>query len=429
MAPNANAADLRKLNQTAGLHVAHAEDFAESSLDLGSLGGADGLFLKELGVAIVQAAPPEQHALNAAAADDSNRHILAVEPERFVYATGDEWTTSLTGVAPQTFAPTQRAYAQGYRDAMRGCLEMLDRLLGSEEPRTALSTSDASTFDERSLTWGLQVTGAAASRYTGKDISIAVLDTGIDLLHPDFVGRIAGSESFIEGETVQDGRGHGTHCAGTACGSDHPSRLPRYGVAPGANLYVGKVLGDSGRGSDGTLLAGLRWAVRQGCHIVSMSLEKGVLANEPFSPVFEDIAQRALDAGTLIVAAAGNKSQRPFSIRPVSHPANCPSIVAVAALDPGLQVATFSNAGLQTPGGEVDFAGPGVNVLSSWPSPRLYHSLHGTSMATPHVAGLAALWAQARGVRGRDLLTLLRSKARALELPASDVGAGLLLAP
>jgi subtilisin len=426
--PDDFAAGVRLLDNSAGLKIANAEDFSESSVDLGGFGGADGVFLQELGVAIVEAAPPQQQILSSAAADVSNREILAVEPERFVYATED-WTSSLTGPLTAPLSGSQSAYAQGYRDAMRSCIDMLDRLLGTEPLPSTAGAEQATAVDEREFTWGLQAMRADRSRYTGRGVRVAVLDTGVDLEHPDFIGRVAGAESFIEDETVQDGRGHGTHCAGTVCGPARPSRLPRYGVAPDAELYVGKVLSDSGRGSDGTLLAGLRWAVRQGCAIVSMSLEKGVLANEPFSPVFEDIAQRALNAGTLVIAAAGNKSQRPFSVRPVSHPANCPSIVAVAAVDPRFQIAPFSNAGFNESGGKVDFAAPGVNVLSAWPLPRLYHTLHGTSMATPHISGLAALWSEARGSTGRDLLALLRSNTRALSLPASDAGDGLLQAP
>ena len=126
-----------------------------------------------------------------------------------------------------------------------------------------------------------------------------------------------------------------------------------------------------------------------------MSLGARVRVDTPPSVIFEQVGQRALRAGTLIVAAAGNDSNRPFAIDPVSHPANCASIMAVAALDQQLQVARFSNAGLNPQGGQVDLAGPGVAVHSAWPRPDLHNRISGTSMATPHVAGIAALLAEA----------------------------------
>jgi subtilisin len=104
--------------------------------------------------------------------------------------------------------------------------------------------------------------------------------------------------------------------------------------------------------------------------------------------------------------------------------------MAVAALDSGLNVADFSNRGINTNGGQVDIAGPGVAVRSSWPRPTSYHSISGTSMATPHVAGIAALYAEANPtVRGRALLNLLTQGAKRLSLPARDIGAGLVQAP
>ena len=134
--------------------------------------------------------------------------------------------------------------------------------------------------------------------------------------------------------------------------------------------------------------------------------------------------------GTLIVAAAGNDSSRPGLTNPVSHPANCPSIMAVAALDPALAIASFSNRGINPDGGQVDIAAPGVNVFSSWPMPARYRRLQGTSMATPHVAGIAALYAEADpAARGAALWQALAGAARRLSLPGTDVGAGLVQAP
>ena len=121
--------------------------------------------------------------------------------------------------------------------------------------------------------------------------------------HPDLTGRRITAQSFIEGQQVQDGHGHGTHCIGTACGARRPGILPRYGVAYEAEIFAGKVLSNQGSGGDGGILAGIQWAITNGCAIVSMSLGAPVQAGQPFSQVFEQAARRALARGTLIISA------------------------------------------------------------------------------------------------------------------------------
>jgi len=161
-----------------------------------------------------------------------------------------------------------------------------------------------------------------------------------------------------------------------------------------------------------------------------MSLGARVFRGQRFSRTFEMVAQRALLQGTLIVAAAGNDSERRWGIiSPVSHPANCPSIMAVAALTSDLKIAPFSNRGFDLNGGQIDIAGPGVDVFSTWPMPTRYRTISGTSMATPHVAGIAALYAQVSGLTGSALWSMLTQNARRLLIPAVDVGAGLVQAP
>ena len=146
-------------------------------------------------------------------------------------------------------------------------------------------------------------------------------------------------------------------------------------------------------------------------------------AQIPPQPSYTAAGAAALGAGCLIVAAAGNASARPGSINSAGAPANSPTIVSVGALDSSLRVASFSN------GGKVDI-GPGANTFSSWPRPQSHNTISGTSMATPHVAGCAALWAQSNAsLRGIALRAKLTSTARHLPLPATDVGAGLVQAP
>jgi subtilisin family serine protease len=280
-------------------------------------------------------------------------------------------------------------------------------------------------MDETQATWGLQVTNVVQSPYSGRDVKVAVLDTGLNLAHPDFAGRKITSQSFVPGESVEDGYGHGTHCIGTACGPLRPPTLPRYGVAHESEIFVGKVLNDRGSGSDGQILAGINWAVANRCRVVSMSLGALTTVGETFSPIWEGVARQASEAGTLIIAAAGNTG--PFG--PVNRPANCPSIMAIAAVDVRLKVASFS-APARNPDGLVDIAGPGVDVYSTVPMPTRYQTFSGTSMATPHVAGIAALLAEANPEASpAEIWRRLIQTARPLRLPSRRVGAGLVQAP
>lgn len=378
----------------------------ESALSLEQpLEVGQGVVFPDLGVAVVKAAPDQLKSVGAAVARGDTLHIM--EPERFVYAIGD----------------VDLAYLRGYRDAVN---HLFDQLSGAQPGAPDVM----SAADESALSWGLQATNTGNSGFSGKGIRIAVLDTGVDLKHPDFTGRTLDTQSFIDGQTVQDGNGHGTHCCGVASGPRRPQRLPRFAVAPEAELFVGKVLNDAGRGADANIIAGLQWALARKCDIISMSLGAAVAQDQPYSRIFQQIGERALARGSLIVAAAGNDSRRRSGvIAPVSHPANCPSIMAVAAVDRAGAVADFSNGGLRADG-KVDLSAPGVDVVSTWPLPGLYKSLDGTSMATPHVAGIAALFAESSAAaRGSTLWALLLQHARPLAASSRDVGAGLVQAP
>ena len=370
------AAGTRALNRIAGIEVASTADAAGPGVDFQ---GAGGLVLDRLGVAVVDADPDQADALARAATESGP--IAALERERKVHA------------------------------------------ISTEEADTAVAV------DESVFTWGLQAVGAQLSTATGAGIRVAVLDTGFDLVHPDFAGREITTKSFVPGESAQDGHGHGTHCVGTSCGPREPGDGPGYGIASAAEIYAGKVLSDEGSGSDGGILSGIAWAVAHGCSVVSMSLGAATQPGQPFSRTFERVAIRAMAQGTLIVAAAGNESDRRSGrIAPVGHPANCPSILAVGAVDAAEAVAWFS-CGTVDRIGSVDVVGPGVDVLSSWPLPLRHNRISGTSMATPHVAGVAALIAQATGARAWALWARLTQSAVRQPLLSTDVGSGLVQAP
>ncbi|MGH4026238.1 MAG: S8 family peptidase [Pseudonocardiaceae bacterium] len=363
------------LNRFAGLRLAGTPATSGAAADQ-----LDGIMLPELGVAVVTMDPDQAAQLIRATAAPGP--ITIVEPERVVTAIG----------------PAAPAMQPG-------------------------------AIEETRLTWGLQAIGAATSTATGAGVRVAVLDTGLDLNHPDLTGRTVVSKSFVPGQQVQDGHGHGTHCIGTACGPRSPATLPGYGVAFGSQIYAGKVLSNAGSGADGGILEGISWAATNGCRVVSMSLGAPTRPGQPYSQVFEQAARRAMQLGTLIIAAAGNESNRSRGyIAPVSHPANCPSIMAVGAVDVQGRIANFS-CGTVDNIGKVDIAGPGVDVYSSWPMPTRYRRISGTSMATPHVAGVAALIAGQQQVPPDQVWVRLTQTARRLTLPSTDVGAGLVQAP
>jgi subtilisin family serine protease len=369
---------------------------------------------------------------------------MAVEPERIMYA------LNISGQG-QGGSSLPLEYFRGYKDAVNHLYAVL---VGA--PAESVAEAIAAGFaDTAQFTWGLQATRVNQSRFSGRGIRVAVLDTGFDLDHPDFVGRTVVSRSFIAEQEVNDFNGHGTHCIGTALGPQQPAGgVSRYGCAFRGEIFAGKVLSNQGSGADTGILAGINWAITNQCRVISMSLGAAVSPGESFSPIYENVAQRALrsNPGTLIVAAAGNESgilgtnNRLEPPNPVGRPANCPSILAVASVDSNLRISPFSNGGINQNGGGVDIAGPGSAVFSSVPEPfpasvqpsgpgrpwpARYHTISGTSMATPHVAGIAALWLEARGAStsAQALWQLLTANARRLTLLSRDVGAGLVQAP
>lgn len=311
------------------------------------------------------------------------------------------------------------------------------------------------------IAWGVKAVGADTSPLTGKGIVVAVLDTGIDASHPAFAGVQLIQKDFT-GEGNGDQHGHGTHCAGTIFGRKVNGM--RIGIAPGVQkALIGKVLGRNGGGSSDQITKAILWAIDEGANVISMSLGMDYpgwvkqMIDEGHMP--EDLATaRALEdyrantmlfdslsgyvkarghlaQATVIVAAAGNESHR--EIDPdyevmVEPPAVADGIVSVAALGPhngGLDAAPFSNTG-------ANVSGPGVDVISAKPGGGL-QSMSGTSMATPHVAGVAALWAERLQAHGQlnafQLIAQLAGTATTTALTSgfdpTDVGAGLVQCP
>lgn len=404
----------KSLKETAGIkHMLSAADYRDGSVKAEDAEAAEAMYFPALGIAVVSADDDQLQSLMGVAADgDSN--ILAVEPEYVFRA-----------IAEMSQQPYE--YLRGYRDAINHIYdELIGKRIETEDLGIAAAFQDTAQF-----TWGLQATRVNTARFSGQGVRVAVLDTGMDLGHPDFRGRRFTSQSFIPGQTVQDGHSHGTHCIGTSCGPERPaSGVRRYGCAFGASIFPGKVLSDSGSSAGGSVLNGMNWAVTNGCQVISMSL--GADVNQ-VSQAFETAGQRSLQNGCLIVAAAGNNANRASgNFGFVGQPANSSSIMAVAAIDSQLRVANFSaRSSAQTgAGGKVDIAAPGVNIFSSVPVSRGTHAFfNGTSMATPHVAGIAAMWCQSKRRTGLSLWTTIIQNARRIAGDARDIGGGLVQAP
>lgn len=270
--------------------------------------------------------------------------------------------------------------------------------------------------------------GAWARGYRGDGIRVAVLDTGI-ANHPDLL-PISGGISFIPGVVSwNDGHSHGTHCAGIIGARNNFMGV--VGVAPACKLYAVKVLSDTGSGMSSWIIAGMDWAAAQGMHVVSMSL--GGL-NAPML-AYAQAVKRLQDRGTVVVIASGNSGTN-ASFPWVNSPANSiisgipnASPIAVGAIDSSSIIANFSSRGGQTAlWHRVDVVAPGVAVNSTIPGGG-YAPKSGTSMATPHVAGAAALVKQRfPGISPASVRLRLMGTASDLGVGGYDqvYGAGLI---
>jgi subtilisin family serine protease len=329
-------------------------------------------------------------------------------------------------------------------------------------PTKLVKPTGTSTPSATTVAWGIEAVGAKNSSATGAGVKVAVLDTGIDASHPAFAGVNLDQRDF-SGDGNGDVQGHGTHCAGTIFGRDVNGT--RIGVARGVTeAMIGKVLGNSGSGDSAMIFEGIQWAVNGGAKVISMSLGfdfpglvdvlinqhnwpadlatsaalEGYRANlRMFDALMAQVrANEVFNGGVVLVAAAGNESKRELSPDyevSVSIPAAAEGIVSVGALGQstgGFTIANFSNTGPV-------LSGPGVAITSARAGGGLV-DFNGTSMATPHVAGCAALWWEKMAslnipATASNVVAKLRSNASTLGFaPGVDIddrGAGIVRAP
>lgn len=225
------------------------------------------------------------------------------------------------------------------------------------------------------LTWNIDRVDAEKSFGVndGEAVKVGIIDTGIDLFHPDLLANIKGGVSTVWYTTsYKDDNGHGTHVAGIAAALNNDIGV--IGVGPKISLYAIKVLDRRGSGYLSDVIEGIDWAIQNGMRVINMSL--GTSSN---IQSFYDAVLRAYNAGVVIVAAAGNSGGV------VSYPAAYPEVVAVSATDENNNITSWSSRGP-----EVDLAAPGNNIYSTYKGSS-YKTLSGTSMAAPHVSAVAAL--------------------------------------
>lgn len=286
----------------------------------------------------------------------------------------------------------------------------------------------------RSQQYGLDIveSDAAHATATGRGATIAIVDSGVLASHPDLQGgRLLRGYDFVEGDdTPQDGEGHGTHVLGIA-GATEDNATGVASVAPGAKLLPVRVLGDDGSGEVRTVVQGIDYAVAQGADVINLSLASDVPLAGGSDSAFNAAIDRALDAGRVVVAASGNDG-----LPACAQPAGRGRLLCVGSVDQNRQRSLFSNfvgnseaLGIMAPGGSSLL---GRDILSTFNrvDPAFggpYTEIAGTSQATPHVAGVAALLVE-KGLRGQQAAQRLIATATDAGFPGPDpeYGAGIV---
>ena len=388
---------------------------------------------------------------------DLQRNRL-VEP--FSYGTrSSDWREDFGVRPPEPRVDTERTDIRGRNELLRDPEVVA---VTAAMPTRLIAPSDSNAENDEGDAWGIAAVGATDSRYCGDGVQVAVLDTGIDPNHAAFKGINITPEDFTGSGGDGDENGHGTHCCGTIFGRDVGDG--RIGIAKGVNdVLIGKVLDDVGAGSSEMAFRGLQWAAEQGAKVISMSLGfdfPGMVRDRVAQGWPVDLATsaaleayrgnlRMFDAlmamiraweafrpGCVVVAAAGNESKRqidPSYQVAASLPSAAEGVLSVGALartGQGYALAPFSNSFPR-------LCGPGVAIKSACRGGGL-HTMSGTSMACPHVAGVAALWWEASRKAGLPvtaptvvarMLSACRTEMLVPGLDDSDRGVGMVTAP
>ena len=268
--------------------------------------------------------------------------------------------------------------------------------------------------DNRELLWNIDMVGADDAfkeGYSGKGVKVAVLDTGITK-HPDL--DIKGGVSFISTEpTYQDLNGHGTHVAGTIGAKINNGGI--VGVAPNADLYAVKVLGANGKGDVNGIVQGIAWSIENDMDVVNMSLGLPVHV-----PILEYICKLAEQNGVILVGANGNDGNAEGIGENMGYPAMYDSVISVSAVDKNYKRAWFSSTGKRS-----EVSAPGVEIISTYADGKNYAISDGTSMASPHIAGVMAILKEKHPkATNHELRQMLRNYVTDLGEPGHDAWYG-----
>jgi subtilisin len=399
----ATDAGVKSLRARNGFRLTDVREFQNEVFTLGQTGDAEAIIFPAIGVALVGAEAAAARKMRVKTVTSPRSAVQSIDAEYFMFA--DPINTTKIEVNSS--------------DYLKGFVRMtqvIHKDLGMEPGELQEDVNPGVL----GVTWGLTACKVPSSAFGGDRIKIAILGGGFDLGHPEFTGRNIVTNTFV-GQPVTGFGCNETHVAGTACGPEaQAGPISRYGIGFQTDIWIGKVLTNTGSGTQAQVLAGMNWAISNKCQVILVPLGAAI----PVQPSYTAAGAAALAKGCLLLAAPGNSSHRPAIIAPAHAPANSPTIVSVGALDATLHVAEFSA------GGKVDIAAPGVNIFSSCSRPILHATQSGTSMAAAHAAGCAALWAQtSSALRGAALRAKLYDAAKHLLLHASDVGAGLVQAP
>ncbi|MFH1724606.1 MAG: S8 family peptidase [Elusimicrobiota bacterium] len=326
--------------------------------------------------------------------------------------TDNLWIINAVAImAPQTRMQSFEASLLAAAEVKRIDEDFIQNWLVAEAPPAAAGPDILPQEEQGQTTpWGIsRVNASQAWGVTrGAGVKVAVVDTGIDFEHPEL--NVTGGFNAIDPTvSFKDDNGHGSHVAGTIAAIDNDAGV--VGIAPDVQLYGVKVLSASGSGTFADVIEGIQWCAANGMAVANFSLGAS-RGNQSLA----DAVKAAAEAGVAIIAAAGNSG------RSVGFPAAYPEAIAIAASDSSDRVAYFSSRGP-----EVELIAPGVSVNSTWMGGG-YRSISGTSMATPHVAGLAALAVAAQGAHGvEEIRAALTSAATKIpDVPDVQQGSGMI---
>lgn len=345
--------------------------------------------------------------------------------KRWEFSNGNAFTTEMT---EKQFAALQKN--KNLKVSLVDEVTVAADVRAAKKPGTFQPTAE---YPTQQVPWGIKAiynNSSLTSTSGGAGINVAVLDTGVNVNHIDLVNTVEQCKDFTTSSGLTNGQcndanGHGTHVAGSALADGGSDGAGVYGVAPDSDLWAYKVLGDDGSGYSDDIAAAIRHAADQASATGTKTVINMSLGSSANNSLISSAVDYAYGKGVLVVAAAGNSGYRAGTI---GYPGALKNAIAVAALENRLEngtlrVADFSSRGYTaTDGdyvigvGDVEISAPGAAIYSTWNNGG-YNTISGTSMASPHVAGLAAkVWAQNPYWTAAQLRTNLQNRAKANDI-------------